>query len=440
MSSTLILGALVALAVLLWLLWEARDSRKEAATRAAAEDFAGLGVVIPTSLHPEIDPNICMGSGACVAICPEHGPLGLIANRAVLVNPLGCVGHGACEAACPVDAIRLVFGSKTRGVELPQIGPTFETNQPGVFIVGELGGMGLIKNAVSQGAQAAGHIHKGGPNGVRRGVDGALDALVVGAGPAGISATLGLMEAKLRTLLVDREALGGTITHFPRAKVVMTGPLELPLFGTVKKRTMSKEKLVELWAEIMAKCSLPLATGHLVQSIQPEGDGMWRIRSETSEWRAANVVLALGMRGSPRKLGVPGEELPKVVYRLIEPDPFEGQHVLVVGGGNSAVESALALADYGRCASVAISYRRDAFARCRGDNRRRIDELIKSGRVQALMPSTLEAIEPARVLFKQDGSVRELRNDAVIAQIGGTSPADLLKTFGINLISKYGER
>lgn len=440
MSSTLILGALVALAVLLWLLWEARDSRKEAATRAAAEDFAGLGEVIPTSLHPEIDPNICMGSGACVAICPEHGPLGLIANRAVLVNPLGCVGHGACEAACPVDAIRLVFGSKTRGVELPQIGPTFETNQPGVFIVGELGGMGLIKNAVSQGAQAAGHIHKGGPNGVRRGVNGALDALVVGAGPAGISATLGLMEGKLRTLLVDREALGGTITHFPRAKVVMTGPLELPLFGAVKKRTMSKEKLVELWTEIMAKCSLPLATGHLVQSIQPEGDGMWRVRSETSEWRAANVVLALGMRGSPRKLGVPGEELPKVVYRLIEPDPFEGQHVLVVGGGNSAVESALALADYGRCASVAISYRRDAFARCRGDNRRRIDELIKSGRVQALMPSTLEAIEPARVLVKQDGSVRELRNDAVIAQIGGTSPADLLKTFGINLISKYGER
>lgn len=440
MSSTLILGALVALAVLLWLLWEARDSRKEAATRAAAEDFAGLGEVIPTSLHPEIDPNICMGSGACVAICPEHGPLGLIANRAVLVNPLGCVGHGACEAACPVDAIRLVFGSKTRGVELPQIGPTFETNQPGVFIVGELGGMGLIKNAVSQGAQAAGHIHKGGPNGVRRGVNGALDALVVGAGPAGISATLGLMEGKLRTLLVDREALGGTITHFPRAKVVMTGPLELPLFGAVKKRTMSKEKLVELWTEIMAKCSLPLATGHLVQSIQPEGDGMWRVRSETSEWRAANVVLALGMRGSPRKLGVPGEELPKVAYRLIEPDPFEGQHVLVVGGGNSAVESALALADYGRCASVAISYRRDAFARCRGDNRRRIDELIKSGRVQALMPSTLEAIEPARVLVKQDGSVRELRNDAVIAQIGGTSPADLLKTFGINLISKYGER
>ncbi|HMR09148.1 MAG TPA: NAD(P)-binding domain-containing protein [Polyangiaceae bacterium] len=441
MSSTLILGGLIAIAVLLWLLWEWRDSVKEKAVRAEAADVAGMGEVVPTSLHPVIDPNMCMGSGACVAICPEHGPLGLIGNRAVLVNPLGCVGHGACEAACPVSAIRLVFGTKTRGVELPEVGPTFETNQPGVYIVGELGGMGLIRNAVSQGAQAVQHIAKGSDTGVRRGVGSALDLLVVGAGPAGISATLGGMQAKLRTLLVEREALGGTITHYPRAKVVMTGPLDFPLFGRVKKKTMSKEALISLWRQIMAQCQLPLATGHVVERITRQQNDMWLVESSTQKWEAANVVLALGMRGSPRKLGVPGEELEKVAYRLLEPDPFAGKHVLIVGGGNSAVESALSLADFGRCASVAISYRRDAFARCRGDNRRRIEEAIQGGRVRALMPSNLSAIEPNRVLLKgADGSVEALQNDAVIAQIGGTAPADLLKTFGINLVTKYGER
>ncbi len=441
MSSTLVLGGLVAIAVLLWLLWEWRDSVREKAVRAEAADVAGLGEVVPTSLHPVIDPNVCMGSGACAAICPEHGPLGLIGNRAVLVNPLGCVGHGACAAACPVSAIRLVFGTKTRGVELPEVGPTFETNQPGIYIVGELGGMGLIRNAVSQGSRAAQSIASGSDTGVRRGVGGALDVLIVGAGPAGISATLGAMQAKLNTVLVDREALGGTITHYPRAKVVMTGPLDFPLFGRVEKKTMSKEALVELWEQIMAKCQLPLATGHLVEKIEGQQSGMWRVQSATQSWEAANVVLALGVRGSPRKLGVPGEDLAKVAYRLLEPEPFEAKHVLVVGGGNSAVETAISLADFGRCASVAISYRRDAFARCRGDNRRRIEAAIQQGSVRALMPSNLTAIEEGRVLWKgQDEVVQTLQNDAVIAQVGGTAPADLLKTFGINLVTKYGER
>ncbi|MEZ4226124.1 MAG: NAD(P)-binding domain-containing protein [Polyangiaceae bacterium] len=441
MSTYLLLGGIIALAVLLWLLWEWRDGVREAKQRDAAEDLAALGDVIPPSLHPVIDPNLCMGSGACVAVCPEHGPLGLIANRAVLVNPLGCVGHGACEAACPVSAIRLVFGTRTRGLELPKVSASFETNQPGIYIVGELGGMGLIRNAVSQGAQAAKNIVRGSDSGAqRRGASGALDAVVIGAGPAGISATLGLLEAGLTVQLVERDTLGGTITHYPRAKVAMTGDLDFPLFGRVNKKTMSKEQLVELWEQIRQKCQLPIVTGQLIETIRSEADGMWSVESTTQRLRAANVVLALGLRGSPRKLGAPGEESPKVTYRLIEPEPFEGKHVLVVGGGNSAVESALSLSDFGRCASVSISYRRDAFARCRGDNRRRIDEAIGAGRVKAFMPSTVTDIAADRVVLENGSGAHTIPNDAVIVQIGGTSPADLLKTFGVELVTKYAER
>jgi len=274
---------------------------------------------------------------------------------------------------------------------------------------------------------------------LRRGVGDAFDAIVVGAGPAGISATLRLTEAGPRALLIEREAFGGTIMHYPRAKVVMTGALDLPVYGRVKRTTMSKEQLVALWQDILARAEPPLVTGELVQALALDDDGMWRVTSSGGTRRAANVLLALGLRGSPQQLGVPGEGLAKVAYRLLEPQQHAGKHVLVVGGGNSAVESALSLADDGGCASVAISYRRAQFARCRAQNRVRIDAAIAEGRVRALMQSELLGIEHDRVDLKTPQGVEALRNDTVIVQIGGTPPSALLGTFGIELVTKYGE-
>jgi thioredoxin reductase/NAD-dependent dihydropyrimidine dehydrogenase PreA subunit len=393
------------------------------------------------SLHPLVNLGACIGSGACVRACPEHQVIGLLQGRASLVSPMSCIGHGACAAACPAQAIQLVFGTRSRGLELPRIDRDFQTNQPGIYIAGELGGMGLIRNAVVQGAQAAQHIVKGSPSQpVRRGRGGALDALVVGAGPAGISATLSLLEAGLKVLLVDQDTFGGTIMHYPRAKVVMTGDLPLPLVGTVKRKTMSREGLVELWSDIERRFDIPFKSGQLVQGVESTADGMWRVRTETDEFCAANVVLALGTRGSPRRLGVAGEELNKVHYRLLEPQEFAGKHVLVVGGGNSAVESALSLSDFGGCASLSISYRREQFLRCRSDNRKRIDEAIAAARVRALMPTHIVSIAPRSVRLQDGNRAYELENDAVIAQLGGTAPAEVLKSFGIELVTKYGER
>jgi thioredoxin reductase len=301
--------------------------------------------------------------------------------------------------------------------------------------------MGLIRNAVVQGAQVARHIMAGSPERPpRRGSGGALDALVVGAGPAGISATLGLLEGGRSVLLIDQDKFGGTITHYPRAKVVMTGDLPLPLAGTIKRKTMSREALVELWSDLQQRFNIPFKSQQLVKGVEAAAGGMWRVRTETDEYHAANVVLALGTRGSPRRLGVPGEELGKVHYRLLEPQEFAGKHVLVVGGGNSAVESALSLHDFGGCASVAISYRREQFARCRADNRRRIDAVINSGGVRPLLPTEVTSIEPNRVTLKNGHGSYQLENDAVIAQLGGTAPAEVLKSFGIELVTKYGER
>jgi thioredoxin reductase/ferredoxin len=424
--------------------WDRSDRKKEHVAIRVAEDIKAMGDVAAMSLSPHVNPDICIGSGACVAACPEKGVIALVRGQAALVNPLGCIGHGACATACPVSAIRLVFGTKTRGVELPVVDEHFQTNRPGVYIAGELGGMGLIRNAIIQGRQAAEHIITGSPESgqaPRRGKGDALDALVVGAGPAGISATLRLMQEGLRVLLVDREGFGGTILHYPRAKVVMTGALELPVYGKVSGRELSKEQLVALWTEIRDRTQPPLVTGELVTQLKSRGDGMWAIVSDRAVRYAANVVLALGGRGSPQKLDVPGEERAKVAYRLLEPKEFAGKHVLVVGGGNSAVESALALADFAGCASVAISYRRSEFARCRAKNRERVSAAIQRGAVHAHLSTELQEILDSQVLLRDaEGRLVQLANDAVLVQIGGTPPSALLASLGIDTVTKYAER
>ena len=429
-----IVGLVLLTAVLYWMFGR-RERKQEIAALATLEDMAALGEVVPDTIHPVIDLQRCIGSGACMLACPEKQVLGVVGGQAKLLNPLACIGHSACVDACPVDAIKLVFGTAERGVELPLVDPNFQTTRAGVYVIGELGGMGLIRNAVSQGRQAANHVASSG----RRGAGNAYDAVVVGAGPAGMSATLRLMEEGCRVILLERGEVGGTIMHYPRAKVVMTGALEFATIGTVKRRTMSKEELVALWQSIIEKSKMPVKTGVTVEGVAAEGDGMWRLDTTAGPVRAANVLLALGRRGNPRKLGVAGEDLPKVSYTLLEPDPFRGKHVLVVGGGNSAVENALALADFGACASVSISYRRGAFARCRAENKRRIDALIQNGKVRALMPSELVRVGEREVALDVDGKSTTIENDAVIVQIGGTAPAELLQKFGIQVVTKRGE-
>ncbi len=436
MTTWIALGFFAAVALALNLFWRQKEQVRTEEGRQELAELSAMGEVVPASIHPVIDPIRCIGSGACVYACPEKSVLTVVNGRGVLTNPLGCIGHGACAAACPVQAISLVFGTAKRGVELPQLDPDFQTNQPGVYIIGELGGMGLIRNAVSQGRQAADHIIAG----ERKASGESLDALVIGAGPAGTSATLRLMEAGLRVLLLEREAFGGTITHYPRAKVVMTGALDFPMYGRVSKRKMSKEQLVELWGDIREKTGLQVAVGELVEKVERAEDGDWLVSSTGGAFKAANVLLALGRRGSPRKLDVPGEESSKVMYRVIEPDVFQDQHVLVVGGGNAAVESAFALVDGGKCASVTISYRKNNFARCRQPNRKRIEADVAADRLTALMGTQVEEIFEDRVSLRDAaGQQTSIRNDAVVIQIGGTAPTALLQDVGIEIVTKYGE-
>ena len=216
-----------------------RQRRTHARHLATHEDSVAAGMIEPASLHPLIDASLCLGCGACVKACPEtphHDVLGLINGKAVLVGPTDCIGHGACKTVCPFNAITLVFGTERRGLDIPVLKPTFESNVPGVYVAGELGGMGLIKNALTQGQQALEAIAKAG---VKR--PGALDVLIVGAGPAGLAASLAAKKLGLSYQTVEQDSLGGAVFQYPRGKLVMTAPVELPIVGKVQFRNTSKE-------------------------------------------------------------------------------------------------------------------------------------------------------------------------------------------------------
>ena len=435
MTTLLVVLGLAAVAGIPYALWTMMEARKHRHAQILHQDTLSLGdEVFPVSIHPEVDLDECIGSGACVRACPEKEILAITDGRARLVNPLSCVGHSACMQACPVSAIKLVFGTATRGVELPRLTPSFETSQNGIFVIGELSGIGLIRNAVEQGRQAAATIARSG----RRGRPGELDAIVVGAGPAGIGAALALHAHGLKVQIVDQDRYGGAITHYPRAKVVMTGSFELPGYGTVRRKTLTKEQLLALWTDIRARVPLDIKEGVRVEAIHPDGPS-WRLVGPGWQDRAAAVVLALGRRGAPRELGVPGEHLAKVSYRVIEPEPFADQHVLIVGGGNTAADCAIALANAKLCASVALSYRRAELARLRASLRKDIERCFAEGAILPMLATEVVSIGERHVTLRTPDGVRDVVNDRVVVQIGGQPPSALLRTIGIELVEKRGE-
>ena len=400
----------------------------------AQKEALEAGLTEPVSLHPAIDYTKCIGCGACVNACPEqdhHTVLGIIDGKADLVGPTNCIGHGACAPACPVDAITLVFGSARRGVDLPRVSPWFETNVPGVFVAGELGGMGLIRNAVEQGRQAMAEILARRP----RGEGEELDVVIIGAGPAGFSASLAALEAKLRCVTIEQESLGGCVFQYPRGKIVMTQPAVLPIVGKIKMTLTTKEDLLQVWIAAQQSTGLQININERVESVTPSGEG-FIIKSAKGEYRARSVLLSVGRRGTPRKLGVKGEEQSKVVYRLIDPEQYTGQRVIVVGGGDSALEAAASLAEAG--ASATLSYRGDAFGRAKQRNRDRVKAAVGAGSLTLMLKSEIEEIGVETVRMRHDGKVVEIGNDAIIVNAGGVLPTEFLKSVGITVETKWG--
>jgi len=424
-------------ALIIWGLYLGFRGKRQKESLSARNEAIEAGMTEPSSLHPVFNHNRCIGCGSCARACPEqraHRVIGLIDGKSYLVGPSFCIGHGACAEACPMDAITLVYGTKSRGVEMPTLRPNFETSVPGVFVAGELGGAGLIARAMEKGIEAMSHIEEkvaersGGP---------ALDVVIVGAGPAGLGATLYAAERGMNYLTLDREdRIGGTPAVFPKGKLVMTRPVQAPLVGLIEFTETTKEELLAYWNRMAEHAGIRVSLREELTAIEPVPDGL-RVKTNRGEYETKTVLLVIGRRGTPRKLGVPGEDHEKVVYRLDDPEDYRGRKVLVVGGGDSALEAATSIAEQPGT-EVTLSYRSGAFSRAKPKNRKKVEDYEASGRVRVLFRSNVKEIHDDRVLIDVNGRVEELDNDAVIVCAGGILPTGFLKKTGIEVETKHG--
>ena len=430
-DGTLIALSGIFLSLLVMLPFARAQRRRERASSAAAQRAHDYGLHEPVTMHPMIDPMRCICTSNCVAVCPEE-VIGIRDGRAVAIAAGSCIGHGLCERSCPMDAIQLVYGTEKRGVELPRLRENFETNVPGLHIVGELGGMGLIGNAFEQGSQCVRWIarHKS-----RHDAD--FDIVIVGCGPAGLSAALHAREHGLRYLALEREDVGGTVRHYPRNKVVMTRPVKVPGFGKLDFQEISKEELISLWEQIVERTSLEVETGRRVERVERRTPESFVIATDVAEWSAHKVVLAIGRRGIPRKLGVPGEAATHVAYALREPEIFRDQSIVIVGGGDSAVEAALALsAQPGN--RVVISYRGAAFSRIKEKNRSALTAAISEGVVKVIYESQVTEILHDHVRLATVNGRLTIPAERVFVFAGGELPSRFLKQCGIEIDVKFG--
>lgn len=413
-----------------------RYLKEQEAQHTRAKEAAKKGTLRsdgPQSQHPHIDTQYCIGCATCTTVCPEGDVLAMLGGQAVIVNGYKCIGHSLCAEVCPVGAITMVMASPSMGADLPQLTPEFETSVSNLFIVGELGGLALIKNAINQGRDCVDKI-AGRVSGIRRttGNPDVLDLLIVGAGPGGISASLRAIEKKLKYLTVDEGEVGGTVAKYPRQKLVLTSPVELPIYGKFKKTELSKEDLLAIWHEVLGKVEFKFRSGEKVEDVKKGEDGIFTVKTTKGEHRALAVVLALGKGGIPRKLGVKGEELPKVMYRLIEADHYVNKNILVVGGGDSAIEAAMGLANQvGN--KVTLSYRKECFTRLKDRNEKRIQECMQKGKLTVIFNSMPVEFKQNAVTFEVNGKTEELPNDFVWIFAGGEPPTAFLKKIGVQV-------
>jgi thioredoxin reductase/Pyruvate/2-oxoacid:ferredoxin oxidoreductase delta subunit len=427
---------LIAASVLGFFMW--RYLRQMKKVEARAHESAKTGKLMsegPRAQHPQINTEYCIGCAACTTVCPEGDVLAMLGGKAAIVNGHKCIGHSLCADICPVGAITMVMAPPSMSADMPRLTSDYETTVKNLFIAGELGGLALIKNAINQGRECvdtiAGRLGSL-PSGKSTDV---LDLIIVGAGPAGISASLRAIERKLNYVTLDEGEIGGTVAKYPRQKLVMTSPVEFPLYGKFKKTELSKEDLIAFWKKVLDRTDFKFRSGEKVENIARGDDGAFAVSTSKGTHRAHTVVLALGRSGSPRKLGVAGEDLPKVMYRLIEVDHYVNKKILVVGGGDSAVEAAMGLA-YQTGNQVTLSYRKETFLRIKERNSKRIADAMRSGKVKVVFNSTPVEFRASSVLLDVNGSTQEIANDFVWIFAGGEAPSAFLKKIGVGMGSR----
>lgn len=444
MSWPILVGLVVVLGVSLLVVAARRAELKRMHKTVHARDTAvRLGADKAQLQHPVIDLSRCLGCGTCVAACPEDNVLELVHGQAMVVNGAHCVGHAACERECPVSAITVTLSDLDEREDIPVITGELEAvGSPGLFLAGEVTAHALIKTAIAHGTAVGQEV-------ARRvaadpGCDSdVLDLCVVGAGPAGLACSLEAKQNGLTFVTLEQEPnVGGTVAKYPRRKLVVSQPVEMPLHGVLRQKSYLKEELMDLWAGMAAEHELPIQGGQVFEGLERDPQGHYVVYTATHTFLARHVCLALGRRGVPNKIGVPGEDSSKVAYSLLDANSYQGRRALVVGGGNSAVEAALGLAEQPGN-DVTLSYRKEAFFRIRPEIQQRLDESVAENRIRLLLESNVRSIgdDSVEIEVMTDTGPRRARllNDDVFVMAGGTAPIKMLEASGVSFDASLRE-
>ena len=375
------------------------------------------------NLRPRIDLDLCVGCGTCVHVCPFN-VLEIVNEKAIAARLADCTGYAACVAECPTAAIEMVAGGAMQTVELPVYDANLESNVPGIYLAGEITGKALIKIAINQGKKAAESIRK---NPASR---AEYDVIVVGAGPAGTSAALAAKHQGLKVLVLEQGSHANTIRTYPRQKFVMAEPVTIPMYGPLWMEDTSKEALLERWQEIIAASGLQIQEQEQVLGVTRDADH-FRVQTNKGAYQGAQVVLAVGKRGSPRKLGVPGEDSSKVAYNLLDADAYRGKALCIVGGGDSGIEAAYGLGRPDLEARVWLVHRTGDFSKAKSRNQKRIKKSMDEGRVTTFFNASVIEIRERSVLVKTPQGVEEIENDYIFVMAGGENPKKFLAECGI---------
>ena len=324
--------------------------------------------------------------------------------------------------------LRRVLESPNASTQRPVLRANFESNVPGLYIIGDLAGAPVVKLAMEQGSDVAEHIVSTLP--AKSEDVNIYDLVVIGAGAAGLNAALGAQDRGLRVLVLEKNKIANTIEDFPEGKWIYAEPDSRPPKGKLWLDGSRKEDLINRWHETIRESRLTVHVEEGVEAVRRQRDGSFEIVTSRQRYHSLRVVLATGQRGNPRRLGVPGEDLEQVYHRLYSPKHYKDEDILVVGGGNSAVEAALTLAEQNR---VTLSCRGSEITRVFKDNRRKLDSAVKEGKLRVLFESRAKSFGDGTCELEVDHRSIQLPYHHAFVLIGVDAPSEFLRSLGIRL-------